>query len=63
MRIMVKLGAAMDKGVDKEDLRGQRGDPRETLNGTQVGELLAFSKSHLIYRYSVLGGARESKHR
>lgn len=50
---MVTLGTFGDRGVEKEDLGGQRGDPRETSNKSQD-----FSRSHLIHRSSGLGGAR-----
>ena len=49
-RIMVKLGASVDKGVEKEDLWGQKGDPKETSNKTQGEGLFAFSRSPLIHQ-------------
>ena len=39
IRLMEKLEAS-DRGMEKEDLRGQKGHPRETSNKTQGGELL-----------------------
>lgn len=49
-RIMVKLGASVDESVEKEDLWGQKGDPKETSNKTQGGGLFASTS---------LGGARD----
>lgn len=48
MRIMVNMGASVDKGVEKEDLGGQTGDSQETSNKTLGGELSTFSRNNLF---------------
>lgn len=59
MRTMIKLKEPADEGVEKEDLRSKGGDPQETSNKTQQGELFAFAMSHLIYQSSGPRGARD----
>lgn len=48
MRIMVNMGASVDKGVEKEDLGGQTGDSQETSNKTLGRELSTFSRNNLF---------------